>query len=143
MRTMKINVTAVVTAMLVCIAVAIAAYALWPAKNALARYRVTQILLSDTSPAEQLAALKPYVQLEDSYLAVAARLHSRPDTARQPERPTYHALGLGGVNLELAIRTDGTIAGIGRNVYDRDTDGTVWLAGHGDKWWESSLTQSN
>jgi hypothetical protein len=133
-----------VTAVLVCLAVAIAAYALWPAKNGLARKRVTQILLSDTSPAAQLAALKPYVQLGDSYLAVAAGLHPQPDTAKQGrERPKYHSLGLGGVNLELAIRTDGTIAGIGRFIYDRDTDGTVWLAGHGDKWWESLVTQSN
>lgn len=134
----KINIK--VAAVLVCLAVAICAFAFWPAKNAFARYRVKQILLSDTTSAEQIAALKPYVQIGDSYFAVAARLAPKPETAsKRFIRPTEFALGLGGVNLALAIRTDGTIAGIGRYRHDRDLDGTVWFAGYGEKWWDTTV----
>jgi hypothetical protein len=97
---------------------------------------VTQILFSDISSDAQLAALKPYVKLGDSYVVVAARLNQNVAAAQQTlRRPTYYSIGLDGVNLELALRTDGTVAGIGRYIHGQEKNGPVWLAGHGEKWW--------
>lgn len=120
--------------------IAVVAYAFW-VPNWIARRHVTQILLSDQADDIQLAALQPYVRLGDSSEAVARRLSPKPSDVHRRTRPVYHIYGLNGVSLDLAIHVDGTIVGIGRNIYGDDS-GPVWLAGHIDKLYESSETQS-
>ncbi len=99
---------------------------------------VGEVLLDNSAPEAQLAALQPYVQLEDSIAEVAAKLNLEQSQVPQPplRRPTQHSIGLDGVNLELALRTDGTVAGIGKHVHGGESSGPVWLAGFGDDWWE-------
>jgi hypothetical protein len=99
--------------------------------NDRARAEIRSILHSNATSHEQLAALKPYVKIGDHISVVNKRIAPRPDVPMDVDRPTYHSYGLGTANLELAIRSDGIVLGIGRHVYDRD-DGETWL--HPPKW---------
>ena len=107
--------------------VIVVAWFLWPAPNTLARYRVRNILLSDRTPDEMLTALRPYVKLGDSSLAVAQRLSPTPHKAKEATQATDLGYGLEGVNLQLLIRRDGRIAAIGRYVHGKP-GGVEWFA---------------
>jgi hypothetical protein len=101
-------------------------FTFWYEPNAVARARIKWILLSESAPQQQLEGLKPFVQVGENIAAVNKRIAPRPDVPIQIRRPTQHAYGLGGANLELAYRADGTIVGIGRTIYGRN-EATVWL----------------
>lgn len=110
----------------------IASWLLVPA-NAYGRYRVRSILLSDLSVEEQLERLDPYVRLGDSNTAVNRKLSARPEQDVTPKRPTESAYGLDGVNLVLAVKSNGRIIAIGRHKWGTD-DGTIWLTEPPSDW---------
>ena len=95
--------------------------------NARARARVESILLAESVPQEKLEQLAPYVKIGENISAVHKRIAPLPNEEFRINRPTEHAYGLGESNLVLAIRANGTIAGIGRHRYGVD-DGTDWFA---------------
>ncbi|MBN2023634.1 MAG: hypothetical protein JW809_12685 [Pirellulales bacterium] len=129
---LQIIVTMLAIALLIAIAAA-ATYWLWPAPNSLARRQVGNILLSDATPAEILTELEPYVKLNDFSLSVAKRLSPTPDQAKEQIRATRLSYGLDGVNLELAIRPDGRIAGIGRFIHG-SKGGIEWFVQPESDW---------
>ena len=76
----------------------------------------------------QIARLERLVRIGDTLKDVEKRLTPTPNNDRKGvTRPTYWALGLDGVNLEVAIESDGRVVGIGRYIWDRD-DEPVWYA---------------
>ncbi|QEF97191.1 hypothetical protein Mal15_12290 [Stieleria maiorica] len=95
--------------------------------NARARAAVESILLAESTPEKKLEELAPYVTIGDHISVVHQRIVPEPTEEVRIDRPAEHAYGLGDSNLVLAIRANGTIAGIGRHKYGTD-DGTVWLA---------------
>jgi hypothetical protein len=110
----------------VCVCLLAVGWFCWDDPNAEARARVRSILLSDSTAQQQLEDLGPYVKDDEHISAVHARLAPCPKKQLDIDRPTEHAYGLGDASLVLAIRANGTVAGIGRHIHGSD-DGTVWL----------------
>ena len=101
----------------------------WPSPNWNARRQLRAELMTMSGTSEvQLARLERFVRIGDNIHDVIDRLTVTPSRDREDvKRPTYWSLGLDGVNLELAIETDGQVVGIGRYVWDLD-DEPVWYA---------------
>lgn len=95
--------------------------------NARTRAAIESILLAESAPQKKLEDLAPYVRIGEDISAVHNRIAPDSKQVFRIDRPTEHAYGLGDSNLMVAIRANGTIAGIGRHRYGID-DGTVWLA---------------
>ncbi|HCS54946.1 MAG TPA: hypothetical protein DIW81_25730 [Planctomycetaceae bacterium] len=95
--------------------------------NASTRATVESILLAESTPEKKLEELEPYIAIGEHISAVHSRIAPEPKEEFHIDRPTEHAYGLRDSNLVLAIRANGTIAGIGRHKHGTD-DGTVWLA---------------
>ena len=102
-------------------------YGFWPQRNANARRHVRAVLLKTAaSTDEQITNLERFVRIGDHIDDVRHRLS--PDPESEPKgvkRPTEWSLGLQGVNLEIAIESDGRVVGIGRHIYGTD-DGPFW-----------------
>ena len=113
--------------LLVCLCLMVAVVSRLTPPNATARATIESILLTESSPQQKLKDLAPYVKLDEDISTVHKRIAPQPRTELQIDRPTEHAYGLKESNLVLAIRTDGTVAGIGRHRYGID-DGTIWMA---------------
>ncbi|MEZ6039399.1 MAG: hypothetical protein R3C20_02760 [Planctomycetaceae bacterium] len=113
--------------LLVCVCLVVTVAFRLSRPNATARATIESILLAESSPQQKLKKLASYVKLDDNVSTVHKRISPNPKTELQIDRPTEHAYGLKDSNLVLAIRQDGTVAGIGTHRYGID-DGTIWLA---------------
>jgi hypothetical protein len=85
------------------------------------------ILLSQSALQKQLEELERYVKIDEHLSAVHTRLAPHPLEQISIDRSTEPAYDFGDSNLVLAIRGNGTIAGIRRHIHGSD-DGTVWLS---------------
>lgn len=110
----------------VLLAVVVLVYLVIREPNASNRARISSILLSSSTPQQQLNELLPYVKLGDHIATVDPKVSAQPEGMMSVSRPTEHAYGLRDVNLVLAIRANGRVVGIGRHKIGVD-DGTVWL----------------
>ena len=101
----------------------------WPSPNWIARHQLRAELMTMSGTSEvQLSRLERFVRIGDNIHDVNNRLTPTPSRDRKDvKRPTCWSLGLDGVNLELAIESDGRVVGIGRYIWDRD-DEPVWYA---------------
>lgn len=101
----------------------------WPYPNWIARHQLRAELMTISGTSEvQLARLERFVRIGDNIHDVSNRLTPSPSSDRKDvNRRTYWSLGLDGVNLELAIESDGRVVGIGRYIWDQD-DEPVWYA---------------
>jgi hypothetical protein len=103
----------------------VAAYFCWPARNAGARSRIQEILLSKATEQEMLDQLGPYVKVGERWNDVRRRIVANPNSPSKIERPTIMGVLLQGrANLMLCIQKDGTICAIGRHPYGEQT---TWL----------------
>ena len=100
----------------------------WPGPYWMARRQVRYELLHSTGdlPSATLTRLEPYVRIGEDINTVKRRICLTND-AKVYHRNSTLAIGLGDVNLELAIAKGGRIVGIGRHIHGED-DGEIWFA---------------
>ena len=112
---------------IVCVCLSVVVVSRSSRTNATTRANIESILLAESLPPQKLKELAPYVKLGENISTVHRRIAPKPSIDLEIDRPTEHSYGLAESNLVLAIRTDGTVSGIGRHQHGID-DGTIWLA---------------
>lgn len=100
----------------------------WTIPNWVTRRQVRYELLHSRGdvPAATLTRLEPYVRIGEDINTVKRRICLTHDEKVYHRNSTL-AIGLGDVNLELAIAKGGRIVGIGRHIHGED-DGEIWFA---------------
>ena len=111
----------------------------WTIPNRVTRRQVRYELLHSKGdrPSATLTRLEPYVRIGEDINTVKRRICVTNDENVYHRNSTL-AIGLGDVNLELAIAKGGQIVGIGRHIHGED-DGEIWFA---PPQWKTPLSPS-